>query len=205
MDSELPQKQSNGVVESPMRARSIRVKSYDRETMLDPISRLDFFDLHEFDYNPFFKVFGTVHHDSRPHLLPLYNAVRAALKLTTHHSAGPSPHVVTSPAVARSPAPAPATGASQGSSDLGREKVIERITQVRQLAVSHKMKPPTVNAEQLDRFAQDSDEFRRWMLAVRTRMDAALAQRNEEAQEDEDENDSDSDSDDNEDDNKNKK
>ena len=96
MPSELPGVLANGQPESGMRQQAIRVKQYDKATALDSKSRLDFFDVYEFDYNHHFKFFGTIHEASRPLFIPMFNAVRTELQLSTQQPSAVSANIISS-------------------------------------------------------------------------------------------------------------
>lgn len=180
MSSERPQRLSNNQAESGLLPQPIRVKEYDRETTLDPKSRLDYFDLHEFDDNHFFKAFGTIHEESRPYLLPQYEAVRAALELATQQTARPSLQYVLS-------------SAQPGSQidDLSREerRIVSDFQEIRQYASRNSLPDPTMTMSELSVFARNQDAYQQW----RQRLMADLRARG--TAEDEDEEDEDESSD----------
>lgn len=63
-----------------MQTQPILVEPRDLGTALDPMSRLDFFDVHEFEENvDRVKLFGKVHRDSRGVLRYQYEAVWARI------------------------------------------------------------------------------------------------------------------------------
>ena len=194
MSEERPQRLSNNQFENGMRQQAIKVKAYDRGTALDPKSRLDFFDLYEFDYNHYFKLFGTVHKDSRPYLIPLFNAVRADLQLSTYQTAPPPAKSVASNIQGVSQH-APVAESSTAALEAGIRKVTDNLQRFRAFAQTHRYTEPTITTAQLRHYAQDEDAFKQWALAVRIAF-----QREEEAREDPDEDDENSDDDDDDDD-----
>ena len=167
MKTELPQRLSNNRLESGMRQKPIKVRVYDKETALDEKSRLDFFDLYEFDYNHYIKLFGTVHEDSRPDLIPLFNAVRADLQLSTYQTAPPPARTVPSNTQV-TPQPAiPMEESSAAALEAGIKKVTENLQRFRAYARQHGYTEPTITRPEVLQYARDEDAFTRWVLSVK--------------------------------------
>ena len=79
--SEAPRRLPNGTLEAGMRTQAIRVVPYEPTSALDPMSRLNFFDIIEFDaYVGHTKLYGKVYEDSRGALLFQYRAVWEAVR-----------------------------------------------------------------------------------------------------------------------------
>jgi hypothetical protein len=170
-----------------MRQRAIRVRTYDRETALDSRSRLDFFDLHEFDYNHYFKFFGTVHEESRPHLIPQFNAVRAELQLSTYQTAPLSALTVTSNVAANSQATASQVESSRAAVEAGVKRVTEMLQRLREHARNNSYTEPIITTVEVRQYAQDENAFRQWVLRVR---DGFTAEENAKSDTDSDDDDS---------------
>ena len=162
MSAELPNRHESG-----MRQQAIRVRAYDRETALDPRSRLDFFDLHEFDYNHYFKFFGTVHEDSRPHLIPQFNAVRAELHLSTYQTAPLSAQAIPSHVAPNDQATASQAESSRAAVEAGFRKVTEALQTLREFARTNGYTVPTLTTVEARQYAQDDNAYRQWVNRVR--------------------------------------
>ncbi|KXL42430.1 hypothetical protein M433DRAFT_145856 [Acidomyces richmondensis BFW] len=78
---ERPGRLPDGSPETGMQAQPIKVNPIDRTRPLDPMARLDFFDIHEFDDDvPFTTIYGNVDGDSCGPLLYQYEAVWASIR-----------------------------------------------------------------------------------------------------------------------------
>lgn len=81
---ERPRRLPNGGIEAPMQAQAILVTPRDVTRPLDPMSRLDYFDIHEFDSDVnYTKVYGKVAERDLGVLYNQYRAVRAAISVAT--------------------------------------------------------------------------------------------------------------------------
>lgn len=167
MLSEAPGVLPNGQPESPMRQQPIRVKQYDKATALDSKSRLDFFDVYEFDYNHYFKFFGTIHETSRPVFIPLFNAVRAELQISTQQKAAVSSQTVASNAADGSRTSGASGESSQASIDPRVKRVVDLLAKMREYADGHGLTKPTITTAQLNYFAQNEDAFKQWAAGIK--------------------------------------
>ena len=91
--NELPQRLPNGQAEVGMLQPPVRVNVCDKATALDPMSRLELFDLYRFDGTCYFRPFGTVHEGSRSALKHMSRTrVRSAPHRTLSTNGSPAQH-----------------------------------------------------------------------------------------------------------------
>lgn len=91
LPAEEPQRRADGHLESPMQTHAILVIPRDRTWALDPMSRLNLVDVHEFEpHVDHVKLFGKVFRDHRPWLLYQHQAVKAAMNIRVGNVAEPA-------------------------------------------------------------------------------------------------------------------
>jgi hypothetical protein len=172
LPEEHPQRQQDNSVEAGMQPQAIRVTPNDRRRPLDPYSRLDFFDVHEFDDDvPYTLMYGKVHESSNGPLQYQYRAVWAAIQRYTGGVAAP------------------------GAITL--EALDAQLAQLRQRASQYNLPaPPPLSEQQRQQMVQNAQVRQLFFTRINEAWRPRLLERvNEQAEEDDDEEDEDEDED----------
>ena len=110
--TERPRRLSSGHLESGVLPQAIRVIPYDKSATLDPMSRVDYADVTEFENQvPNIRIFGKVHEDSLAAMFYQYQSVWSTIQADHVNAISPSAGQ-TIPAI-------PATITSQGLAGTG--------------------------------------------------------------------------------------
>ncbi|KAK3115369.1 hypothetical protein LTR53_005360 [Teratosphaeriaceae sp. CCFEE 6253] len=157
----------DGVREPEMLRVPILVVEVDRARPLDPMSRVDFFDVYDIDTShPYIRIYGAVHRDSLEPLRAQYRAVQALARANA-----PAARAVAPPPVQPAVQPAPIQDVQAMAAAVSANAAIsvgvlaDYLDYLRRYAQENRFTaPPALNAEQLQFLAATPSE-RSVMLA----------------------------------------